>query len=236
MQQGYWDIHNHILPGVDDGAGCMEETLLMTEREHQMGIRNIIFTPHWRKGMFEVSQKEKEQVFLDAVYQLHQYFTDMQFYLGCEYYVSSKDPCQDLRSYCISGSDSILIEFAPGQSFQKICSTVSTLRGQGIQPMLAHVERYLCLREDPERIRELKQLGARIQINADSLMGKNGFGISRFARQLVRHRRVDLIASDAHDAETRIQMLGKSIRYVEKSCGEGTAQRIFVRNPQRLLE
>lgn len=42
---GYWDIHNHILPGVDDGSGCMRETMEMLEEEYRQGVRHIVFTP-----------------------------------------------------------------------------------------------------------------------------------------------------------------------------------------------
>ena len=53
---GYWDIHNHILPGVDDGSGSLQETLELVQNEHDQGIRHIVFTPHYRRGMFEVEQ------------------------------------------------------------------------------------------------------------------------------------------------------------------------------------
>ena len=49
---GYWDIHNHILPGVDDGSGCMRETMEMLEEEYRQGVRHIVFTPHYRRDMF----------------------------------------------------------------------------------------------------------------------------------------------------------------------------------------
>ena len=50
---GYWDIHNHILPGVDDGSGCMRETMEMLEEEYRQGVRHIVFTPHYRRGFFD---------------------------------------------------------------------------------------------------------------------------------------------------------------------------------------
>lgn len=49
---GYWDIHNHILPGVDDGSGCMRETMEMLEEEYRQGVRHIVFTPHYRRDMY----------------------------------------------------------------------------------------------------------------------------------------------------------------------------------------
>ena len=55
---GYWDIHNHILPGVDDGSGCMRETMEMLEEEYRQGVRHIVFTPHYRRDMFAIPREE----------------------------------------------------------------------------------------------------------------------------------------------------------------------------------
>ena len=67
MPSGYWDIHNHILPGVDDGASCMEETYDLlaggTRYLRVQGVRNIIFTPHHRPKLFRVSIKDRESVY-----------------------------------------------------------------------------------------------------------------------------------------------------------------------------
>lgn len=60
---GYWDIHNHILPGVDDGSGCMRETMEMLEEEYRQGVRHIVFTPHYRRGMFAIPREEIQTVY-----------------------------------------------------------------------------------------------------------------------------------------------------------------------------
>ena len=83
-----WDIHNHILPGVDDGSGSMTETLRLVQLEHDQGVRNLVFTPHYRKGMFEISLDDKEEVFHRTCETLVDHFPDMKFYLGCEYFAS----------------------------------------------------------------------------------------------------------------------------------------------------
>ena len=60
---GYWDIHNHILPGVDDGSGCMRETMEMLEEEYRQGVRHIVFTPHYRRDMFAIPREEIQTVY-----------------------------------------------------------------------------------------------------------------------------------------------------------------------------
>lgn len=99
---GYWDMHNHILPGVDDGSGSMAETLRLVQLEYDQGVRNIVFTPHYRKGMFEISLDEKEEVFHRTCETLTDHFPDMKFYLGCEYFASPLGRASDQEPrYCM---------------------------------------------------------------------------------------------------------------------------------------
>ena len=60
---GYWDIHNHILPGVDDGSSCMRETMSLLQAEYEQGIRHLIVTPHYRRGMFEIGFEDIQKVY-----------------------------------------------------------------------------------------------------------------------------------------------------------------------------
>lgn len=86
---GYWDIHNHILPGVDDGSGCMRETMEMLEEEYRQGVRHIVFTPHYRRGMFAIPREEIQTVYARVCEMAADRFPEMEFYLGCEYYIHS---------------------------------------------------------------------------------------------------------------------------------------------------
>lgn len=86
---GYWDIHNHILPGVDDGSGCMRETMEMLEEEYRQGVRHIVFTPHYRRDMFAIPREEIQTVYARVCEMAADRFPEMEFYLGCEYYIHS---------------------------------------------------------------------------------------------------------------------------------------------------
>ena len=87
MPSGYWDIHNHILPGVDDGASCMEETYDLLAEEYRQGVRSIIFTPHHRPKLFRVSIQEREEVYQKVCRSMQPEFPELRFYLGCELYI-----------------------------------------------------------------------------------------------------------------------------------------------------
>ena len=112
---GYWDIHNHILPGVDDGSGCMRETMEMLEEEYRQGVRHIVFTPHYRRDMFAIPREEIQAVYARVCEMAADRFPEMEFYLGCEYYVHSNASVERLRGnpkYYMADSRTVLLEFA----------------------------------------------------------------------------------------------------------------------------
>ena len=233
--KGIWDIHNHILPGVDDGASTYEETYQMVAEAYRQGVRGIIFTPHHRAGMFEVSRKEQIQVFQETVAELRAEFPDMFFCLGCEYYIHQDAVATlDVAAYRIAATKAVLVEFSTRKSFATMREAVARIVASGYTPIIAHCERYRCLVDAPERVGILKQIGAKIQLNADSVLMNTG-PVARYCKQLLTENQVDFIASDAHDSKHRGIKLADSYRMVEKRYGKGLAEQIFAKNPKSLF-
>ena len=92
---GLFDIHCHLIPYVDDGARNMEEAVRMLKMEYSQGVRYIIVTPHYRKGMFETPMEKILEQFL----QLRELGKKIgvQLFLGCEYHVE-EDMVGSLRA------------------------------------------------------------------------------------------------------------------------------------------
>ena len=173
------DIHCHILPGVDDGAPDMETSRAMIRDAYEQGVRYIIATPHYRPEMFEPSMKKVIRVY----HELRDYAEEVGIglRLGCEYYRNEqmiRHLDKKLRPTML-GSRYVLTEFSTNDSFVTVRNYIYELITKGYRPIVAHVERYFCCQE-PERIQELKKLGAQIQINADSVLGYEGHTIKRF--------------------------------------------------------
>ena len=51
-----FDIHCHIIPGVDDGPKDMKTAIKLLQMEYEDGVHSIIVAPHFRRGMFETAQ------------------------------------------------------------------------------------------------------------------------------------------------------------------------------------
>ena len=227
------DIHCHILPGVDDGAPDMETSRAMIRDAYEQGVRYIIATPHYRPEMFEPSMKKVIRVY----HELRDYAEEVGIglRLGCEYYRNEqmiRHLDKKLRPTML-GSRYVLTEFSTNDSFVTVRNYIYELITKGYRPIVAHVERYFCCQE-PERIQELKKLGAQIQINADSVLGYEGHTIKKFCAGLMKDKLVDFIGSDAHNLEGRKMNLGKCATYVRKKMGQDYAEEIFVDNPRRI--
>ena len=227
------DIHCHILPGVDDGAPDMETSRAMIRDAYEQGVRYIIATPHYRPEMFEPSMKKVIRVY----HELRDYAEEVGIglRLGCEYYRNEqmiRHLDKKLRPTML-GSRYVLTEFSTNDSFVTVRNYIYELITKGYRPIVAHVERYFCCQE-PERIQELKKLGAQIQINADSVLGYEGHTIKKFCAGRMKDDLVDFIGSDAHNLERRKMNLGKCATYVRKKMGQDYAEEIFVDNPRRI--
>ena len=237
MSEGYWDIHNHILPGVDDGSSCMEETMLLLEEEYCQGVRRIVFTPHYRPGMFDVPADERERAFADVCARFQADYPDMRFYLGCEMHVS-RHLFEDLHdSRCRMGAGrTVLLEFDGDSSYKIMQSVVAHAVRMGCRPLLAHVERYEAMYTDTaRRIRALQEAGAWIQINAGSVLGAGGRQEMRFCELLLIEALVDVVASDAHNMTNRPILMQDCARTVDQMCGPEAVEVLFKRNPSRLM-
>lgn len=236
MLPGCWDIHNHILPGVDDGSCDMELTFQMLLEEYKQGIRNIVFTPHYRPGMFRVRASEREEVYHEVCREFQDYFPAMNFYLGCELFAHERvlESVRDVRCR-MAGTRVVLEEFSTSGHFHYLHQIVAETIEEGYRPIIAHVERYQCLTKDVERIRQLKRMGALIQINAGSILGNGGWKMKRFCHILLDDNLVDLVASDAHNMDTRPIQMASCIARIEKKYGRNVAKKLFVKNPDKLF-
>lgn len=228
------DIHCHLLPKVDDGPDSVAEAVGLLKEMHEEGVRCIIVTPHYRPDMFEASAERVWKHYLGM--RKIAKALGIRLFLGCEYYRNSEIPelIEKKERPSMAGSEYVLIEFSPDDVFQTIRNHVYTLRSRGFKPIVAHVERYECCM-NTEKIEELVELGAYIQMNAGSVLGRSGAKMKKYCKKLMEEDLVDFIASDTHDSKTRRPNLGKCAAYVEKKMGREYTERIFIQNPANIL-
>ena len=229
------DIHCHILPKVDDGPDSVEESLKILKDMKRQGIKHVIVTPHYRPEMFEPSMKRviySYRHLRDIAYEM-----GVSMSLGCEYYRNEQiiDHMDNRKRPSMAGSRYVLIEFSMNDLFPTIRNYVYELITHGYQPIIAHAERYFCCQK-MEKIQELKDMGALIQVNAGSVLGEEGWKLKKFCLELMKKDLIDFIASDTHNTSDRKLNLKKCASYVTKKMGKQYAERIFFNNPLNILK
>ena len=105
----------------------------------------------------------------------------------------------------------------------------------GYIPVIAHIERYECVCDDPDIAGELRNMGALVQVNADAVLGNDGRAPKKICRKLLKNMDVDIIASDSHNTSTRANNLAKCYDYVVKKYGSDYADLLFKQNPARIV-
>lgn len=229
------DIHCHILPKVDDGPDSVEESLKILKDMRRQGIKHVIVTPHYRPEMFEPSMKRviySYRHLRDIAYDM-----GVSMSLGCEYYRNEQiiEHMDNRKRPVMAGSRYVLIEFSMNDLFPTIRNYVYELITHGYQPIIAHVERYFCCQK-MEKIQELKDMGALVQLNAGSVLGEEGWKLKKFCLELMKKDLIDFIASDTHNTSDRKLNLKKCASYVTKKMGKQYAERIFFNNPLNILK
>lgn len=235
--KGLYDIHCHILPEVDDGSRSMEESCWMLRKEYEEGVRHVILTPHFRYEMFEtpleIIKKQFRRLRREAE---HIGEEGMHLYLGCELH-SSIDMVSCLKKrerLTLAGSRFVLVEFEGGDSENYIRGRIRELTLNGYIPIVAHVERYHATRSSVDFIAELREMGAYIQINNDTISGVDGFMAKRFARKVMESGLLDFAGTDGHRKDTRVPDIKNAAAQMEKIMGADYVRRIYMENPRKI--
>ena len=223
------DIHTHILPGVDDGAASMEETLRMLEQAYEEGVRVILATPHYGKWNPDYDRKKTEAICRQVQQNLASLHSDMKLFLGNEIYYGPGviDDLRAGRAATLGGTDYVLVEFSTEEEYAEIYKGMRSLVTAGYRPILAHIERYRHLRREWDRVRELVENGVYIQVNARSFLGGRFDKRTSWCLKLFEQDLIHFIASDCHNCESRAPIFQTAVEKL-LSCGSEEAVKRIV--------
>lgn len=234
----FYDMHCHILPGIDDGASNEYDMMKLVRIAYNEGIRTIMTTPHYHPYRGSADVDTVMRVFGKSYSLIRHYFPDMEVYEGCEIYFQ-RDIVEKLKNgelLTLANSKYVLVEFSTDTECSYIRDAISEILFAGYFPVIAHIERYDNLMDDFELVEELVESGAYVQVNAGSIIGKSGTKAKKDIRKMMQKNLVHFVGTDAHDIKSRPPLMKKSVRYVEKKFGEDVAERIFKINPEMLIK
>ena len=231
------DLHCHILPYVDDGASTKDIALKMLRIASEQNIQEIYLTPHLRMGMFETPDDEIVTRFEKLCQLASENGLSVRLHLSREYHVDKNFYRVLSEGNLIPiGENTLLMEYSGEHSFEDILKSASLVLESGYRPLIAHSERCRAFQGDTKKVRELVESGCLIQINADSVLGNNGFFAKRFCTKLIRQDLVFAVASDAHGETYRPLRMQKCYEMLKKKFGQDMADRLTFRNPAEIIK
>lgn len=235
---GLYDIHTHILPGVDDGSRNMQETRRMLQMQRQQGVLHVIAAPHFAVGERQESPENLRSVLNQVREIAKQIDPEMTIDLGNELLNGPGviTALQQGEALTLAGTRYILVEFLPSDRYSLIYQSLRDYIMEGYIPVVAHMERYEALLSDRNRIVELIMLGAYFQMNAESLMGRRFSRRPAVCRRLVEEGMIHFIGSDCHRSDHRIPLMQDALAYLSGDFRQsGSFLKLVQGNPQKLM-
>ena len=218
------DLHTHILPGMDDGARSVEESLALLDMEREQGVRTVVLTPHLYRDREnpthflrrrERAMEELERA-LDALPD-HEREAMPRLLLGAEVtWAPNLAGWEELDRLCIGNTRNLLLELpASHWSIRMVDGIYDLISRTGITPVIAHLERYLKY-QSSQLVDEVLALGVPVQVTGEAL---TRFSSRRGALCLLEGRGERLIASDCHRKDSRPPVMRAALDTVNKKLG-----------------
>ena len=233
------DLHCHILPGVDDGAINIEESLEMAKLAIEDGIQKLVATPHTLNGVYSLLTDEIN----DEVTGLNKILIgqnlNIEIIPGAEIHLCVRMADQILSGKVPSLNNTgryVMVEFP----FQTIPAgykdEIFQLNLHNVTPIITHPERNLVCQREFDIFHELVSMGCLIQITAMSVTGELGEEPMECAHRLLDLRLAHIIASDAHSAESRPPILSLALEIAAQIMGNRQeAEALVMERPEAIL-
>jgi protein-tyrosine phosphatase len=231
------DLHNHLMPGVDDGVRDVDHARIAVAAFIDQGVRRLVVTPHLKGSLtLQPDRLGDRMERLDAAYgELRaltaEEFPELDLGRGVELRIDVPDPDLSDPRLRLAGSDAVLVEFDGFMIPVRAERVIAELAGRWI-PVLAHPERYRNASVDA--LRPIRRAGARLQVNAGSLTGRYGAGPRTLAWALLAEGMVDAVASDFHGYDEPQSARARDA--VVRRLGTEAAGLLFEGNPGRILD
>ncbi len=214
------DFHMHVLPALDDGSRNLFISLAMLERSVEQGIRTIAATPHFyaRDNSPEQFLRRRQKAYdkLVSAMAIDEDWKPPRLLLGAEvHFFDGMSAVEDLEKLCLEGTDFLLLEMPFTRWTDRMLREVDEMISRGIEPVAAHIERYMDI-QPGKTMRRFLEKEVLIQTNASFFLNKK---TERKALQMLAREQIHFLGSDAHNLTTRAPNLGPARDLIRKKLG-----------------
>tara|TARA_Y100001934_G_C12354823_1_gene777526 strand:+ start:1536 stop:2261 length:726 start_codon:yes stop_codon:yes gene_type:complete len=212
IPERFVDIHSHILPGIDDGAKDIEESISLISQMKKMGFSKIIGTPHTYQGLYDNTNESIKDSFDSLKKKLKK---DIEIGYASEYMIDGSLLKRIEENSLLTLKEKyVLVEMSFISAPIDLYEIIFKLQLKGYIPVLAHPERYIFYFNDFKNYFKLKSVGCKFQINLLSTTGYYGRNIVKITNMLLKNNLVDFVGSDIH-SQKHIDNFMKKIKIVE---------------------
>lgn len=195
------DMHSHLIPGIDDGAKDIEDSLSLIQDMVALGYRHIITTPH----IYQELYPNKRETILDGLQKLRSELDRKQIPVvidaAAEYFLDEHfHELLSKKSLLTINKNFVLVEMSFMAAPPKVEDYLFEMQMKGYRPIMAHPERYNFLSNTLDRFERLKDLGCYFQLNLLSLQGSYGSKCQKTAEKLLKAGMIDFLGTDLHNS------------------------------------
>lgn len=197
------DFHSHILPGIDDGAKTVEESINLIKEEMKQGVNTIVLTPHFYPDKQNLSEflEKREIAYKKLKFALSIEKIDVELILGAEVRFSRLLEAPEAKLLAFSEQNLVLVELSSHLCPPDVSSTINRIQLNGMIPILAHVDRYPYLYKRPELLYHWIDAGAFAQFNADHYLDNKE--VRSFINAAIKHNLIHVVGTDTHSISKR---------------------------------
>lgn len=233
------DFHSHILPGMDDGASDVKESLAMLKMLSDAKVDKVILTPHFylQNEKIDSFLKRREAAFEKLSEAASEVRGCPELLLGAEvYFYPSLSADPDFHRLCIENTNYILLELPFEQFHDNFYSSYSKFSNNCEQKIIfAHIERYLSFGNTPGDIMRIFEYGnALCQMNCSSPLEASLLKKKTMLR-FISDGLISAVGTDAHNTSRRPPMYGKAEKLIVSKCGQRAFDNVC-RRSEMILE
>lgn len=214
------DIHSHLIPEIDDGAKNIETSIRLIKGLYELGFRRFTATPHVMADLYPNNAETINKGLRKVEAALAAEQLDVKFSAAAEYLMDEQfENLLETQDLLPIAGNHILVEMSFISAPPNLYHLLFRLQTKGYQPILAHPERYLFLKDNFDQYERLRERGCLLQVNILSLIGYYGKPIRDTALKLLKNKWVDFLGTDLHHDQ---QLIG-----LRRALQDRTVQRIL---------
>lgn len=196
IPNGFVDIHSHILPGIDDGAKNVKESLELISDMKKLGFSKVIGTPHSYPGLYNNTNLTIENSYKQLKKSLEY---EMLIDFASEYMIdiSLIKKAEEKSLLCLK-DNFVLVEMSFLSMSNNFYEIIFHIQTNGYKVILAHPERYSFMFRNYKDYFKLKDVGCKFQLNLLSLVGYYGKETAKISSKLIQDGLIDYLGSDIH--------------------------------------